>query len=132
MLKPLKETPLYDSLRVHYGNRSGSTVTTPNTSAFDNLKSIGFDLIWNDSLRVSSAKLYSERYTYLGKLGSGFDAHLQLNDPVPLIYAKVVTVTVWLSAHPMNAEALMDDNECKNVVRMNVFTGLYGEGLPRR
>ena len=126
VLKHLEEhTPFHDSLRVHYGNLFGSTVLTPNTSAFDNLRSIGFDLITNDSLRRSITKLYSERYTYLDKLESGFDGHLQMDDLGPHIYAKIILDTVWVSGHPINAEALMDDDPFKGVVRMNVFTRGY-------
>lgn len=126
VLKHLEErTPFHDSLRVHYGNLFGSTVLTPNTSAFDNLKSIGFDIVQNDSLRRSITKLYSERYTYLDKLESGFDAHLQLTDMGPHIYSKIIMDTVWVSGHPINAEALMDDYEFKGVIRMNVFVRAY-------
>ena len=126
VLKHLEErTPFHDSLRVHYGNLFGSTVLTPNTSAFDNLKSVGFDLIRNDSLRRSITKLYSERYTYLDKLESGFDGHLQMDDLGPHIYAKIIMDTVWVSGQPINAEVLMDDDAFKGVIRMNVFTRGY-------
>lgn len=126
VLKHLEDrTPFLDSLRVHYGNLFGSTVLTPNTSAFDNLRSIGFDLITNDSLRRSITKLYSERYTYLDKLESGFDGHLQMDDLGPHIYTKIIVDTIWVSGYPINAEALMDDDPFKGVVRMNVFIRGY-------
>ena len=126
VLKHLEErSPFHDSLRVHYGNLFGSTVLTPNIPALDNLKSIGFDLIQNDSLRRSITKLYSERYTYLNKLEQGYDSHLQLFDMGPHVYAKVVMDTVWKSGHPIDPAALMDDNAFKSVVRTNVFTRGY-------
>jgi len=126
VLKHLEErTPFHDSLRVHYGNLFGSTVLTPNTSAFDNLKSIGFDMVRNDSLRRSITKLYSERYTYLNKLETGYDMHLQMDDLGPHIHAKIIMDTVWVSGYPINAEALVDDDPFKGVVRMNVSTRGY-------
>ncbi|MBK9628108.1 MAG: hypothetical protein IPO56_10515 [Flavobacteriales bacterium] len=126
VLKHLEErTPFHDPLRVHYGNIFGSTVLTPNTSAFDNLKSIGFDLVKKDSLRRSITALYSERYTYLNKLETGYDAHLQSFDLGPQVYEKIVMDTVWKSGHPIDSMALMDDNAFKGVVRMNVFTRGY-------
>jgi len=126
VLKHLEErTPFHDSLRVHYGNLFGSTVLSANTSAFDNLRSIGFDLITNDSLRRSITRLYSERYTYLNKLEAGYDMHLQMDDLGPHIHAKIIMDTVWVSGYPINAEALMDDNAFKGVVRMNVFVRGY-------
>ncbi len=121
VLKHLEErTPFHDSLRVHYGNLWGNTVLTPNTSAFDNLKSLGFDLIRNDSLRRSITKLYSERYTYLDKVESGFDSSLQMDEMGPQIYTKIIMDTVWVSGYPINADALMDDVRFKGVVRMNL------------
>lgn len=137
VLKHLEErTPFHDSLRIHYGNLFGSTKLTANTSAFDNLRSIGFDLILNDSLRRSITSLYSERYTYLDKLEQGYDSHLQMDDMGPHIHAKVVMDTVWKSGYPIDPVLLMDDNAFKGVVRMNVFTrafmiGVY-QGLEQR
>ena len=113
--------PFHDSLRVHYGCLYGNTMLAPNTSAFDNLKSIGFDLIRNDSLRRSITALYSEHYAYLDKLERGYDGQLQMHDMGPQIYAKVVMDTVWTSGYPIDPAALMDDNAFKGVVRMNVF-----------
>ena len=130
VLKHLEErTPFHDSLRIHYGNLFGSTVLTANTSAFDNLRSIGFDLIRNDSLRRSITSLYSERYTYLDKLERGYDSHLQMVDIGPHIHAKVVMDTVWKSGYPIDPVLLMDDNAFKGVVRMNVFTRTYMIGV---
>lgn len=126
VLKHLEErTPFHDSLRIHYGNLFGSTVLTANTSAFDNLRSIGFDLIRNDSLRRGMTSLYSERYTYLDKLEQGFDSHLQMVDIGPHVYAKVVMDTEWKSGYPIDPVLLMEDNAFKGVVRMNVFTRGY-------
>jgi len=113
--------PFHDSLRVHYGCLYGNTMLAPNTSAFDNLKSIGFDLISKDSLRRSITALYAEHYAYLDKLEQGYDGHLQMHDMAPQIYAKVVMDTVWTSGYPIDPAALMDDNAFKGVVRMNVF-----------
>jgi hypothetical protein len=52
--------PFHDPLRVHFGCLYSNTTFAPNKSAFDNLKSIGFDLIRNDSLRRSITALYAE------------------------------------------------------------------------
>ena len=44
-----KKIPWHDSLANHFGNLYTHGISTYNTSAFENLKSIGFDLIRNDS-----------------------------------------------------------------------------------
>ncbi len=137
VLKHLTErTPLHDSLRVHYGSIFGNTTLTANTSAYDNLKSIGFNLIRNDSLRQMVTTLYSERYTYLRNLEFEADGKLQFDHILPQLMAKVVVDTLWESGQPIDPEALMDDASFKGLLRMNIFIrgfmiGQY-QGVERR
>src|SRR6056297_591846 len=46
-----------DSLKYHFGNTLGNFRFTANNSAWENLKSIGLDLISNDSTRSSLSNL---------------------------------------------------------------------------
>lgn len=114
-----QRTPFHDSLRYHYGNIMGTTQLTANSSAYDNLKSIGFDLIRNDSLRRSITELYSERYPFLSSMETNMDAHMQMQDMGPHMYEKLVVDTVWKSAYPIDLEALRNDNAFKGTLRMN-------------
>jgi hypothetical protein len=137
VLKHLEDrTPFHDSLRVHYGKLMGSTMLSMNTSAYDNLKSIGFDLIRNDSLRSAITGLYSERYRFVAMLEIEQDIHFQLGDLGPQLYEKVVMDTMWKSAHPIDVDALMDDNKFKGVLRMNKFNkgfmGTIYEGVEQQ
>lgn len=116
-----QRTPFHDSLRFHYGNIFGATQLTANSSAYDNLKSIGFDLIRNDSLRRSITELYAERYRFLLTTEVETDMRMQLRDMGPQIYHKLVMDTVWKSAYPIDLEALMDDNGFKGTLRMNYW-----------
>lgn len=126
VLKQLDDrTPFQDSLRTHYSNIFGSTQLTANTSAYDNLKSIGFNLIRNDSLRQMITTLYSERYTYLRNLEFEADGKLQFDHILPQLMAKVVVDNVWESGHPIDPEALMDDASFKGLLRMNIFIRGY-------
>jgi hypothetical protein len=113
--------PFHDSLRLHYGRLWGGTTQTMNTSAYDNLNSIGFDLIRNDSLRRSITVLYSERYPYLKKLESDFDNRIQMNEMLPQINAKIIIDTMWQSGYPIDIDALMDDDAFKGLLRNNMF-----------
>ena len=131
-----ERTPFHDSLRIHYGSIFGNTTLTANTSAYDNLKSIGFNLIRNDSLRQMITTLYSERYTYLHNLEFEADGKLQWDHILPEIFSKVVVDTVFVSGHPVDAEVLMDDTPFKGILRMNIFIrgwmiGQY-KGVERR
>jgi hypothetical protein len=114
-----QRTPFHDSLRYHYANLFGATQLTANTSAFDNLKSIGFDLISNDSLRRSITALYGERYKFLSTAEVEMDMSSQLQDLGPQMNRKLVVDELWESATPIDAGALMDDDEFKGTLRMN-------------
>ncbi|MCW5898559.1 MAG: hypothetical protein KIT10_04755 [Flavobacteriales bacterium] len=122
VLKHLTErTPFHDSLRVHYANLFGSTTLTANTSAYDNLKSIGIDLIRNDSLRRKMTALYSERYDYLKNLEFEADGRIQMDHILPQVHAKVLVDTMWVSGQPYDAVALMDDRTFQGALRTNLF-----------
>lgn len=126
VLKQLNDrTPFHDSLRTHYSNIFGNTQLTSNTSAYDNLKSIGFNLIRNDSLRQMITTLYSERYTYLRNLEFEADGKLQFDHILPELMAKVVVDTLWVSGQPIDPDALMDDAAFKGLLRMNMFIRGY-------
>jgi len=114
-----QRTPFHDSLRYHYSNLMGATQLTANSSAYDNLKSIGFNLIRNDSLRRAITELYSEKYTFLANSEIEMDIHMQLQDMGPQMHEKLVVDTVWRSAYPIDVNALMDDNLFKGTLRMN-------------
>lgn len=56
--------PYNDSLDLHFANLSSYRLHMPNTSAYDNLKSIGFSIISNDSIREKYQKLYIQNYFF--------------------------------------------------------------------
>ncbi|MEZ4739296.1 MAG: DUF6090 family protein [Flavobacteriales bacterium] len=106
VLKHLEDrTPFHDSLAGPLREPVREHGAHTQYIGLDNLKSIGFDLIRNDSLRRSITTLYSERYTYLNKVEQGFDSHLQPGRSGPHIYAKVVMDTVWKSGYPIDPVA---------------------------
>ncbi len=122
VLKQLSErTAFVDTMRVHYGNIWGNTTLTTNLAAYDNLKSIGFNLVRNDSLRLLITALYSNRYRYLHDVEMDADLKLQLEQGLPLIHENVVVDTVWVSGRPVDAEALMDNTSFKGFLRTNIF-----------
>ena len=122
VMKHLTErTPFHDSLKVHYAQIFGNTKQSVNSSAFENLKSSGFDLIQNDSLRRNISILYTEQLPVLEDQESGFDSSVQSQNLSNLIYGKVVMDTVWQSAYPLDPVALMDDEVFKGALRMNIF-----------
>ena len=137
VLKQLTDrTPFSDTLRVHYANLFGNTTLTANTSAYDNLKSIGFNLVRNDSLRQLITTLYSQRYPYVHDLEFEADGKIQFEHLLPEVHAKVVVDTMWVSGYPIDPEALMDDATFKGILRTSIFIRGYMlsvyQGLERR
>lgn len=110
-----------DTMCVHYATLFGTTQLVANTSAYDNLKSIGFYLIRTDSLRKTITALYSERYTYLRSMELDMDAPLQTGRMAAQIADKLTVDSMWVSARPVDPEALMGDHAFMGSLRMNVF-----------
>ncbi len=109
-----------DSVSVFYANIKGTTVQIKNTSAYDNLKSIGFDLISNDSLRRQITRLYSEKYEYLYHVEVIFDQAFQMNHIYPQVNAKIVQSESERYAHPLDPASLSKDNLFKETLQQNI------------
>jgi hypothetical protein len=120
--------PLSDTLKQHYGNVWGNFQLGENTAAWENLKSVGIDLISNDSLRSAVARLYSTRYQYLENLERGLDDRFQWDQLYPQILEHLNMDTMWVSASPVDHEALVDDREFREVLKMNIFFRKYMQG----
>jgi len=114
------KSALHDSLSYHFGNLHGNFMLTENTAAWENLKSVGFDLISNDILRSKIAKLYSTKYKYLESLEQRVDDGYQWNQMYPQILKNINVKKVWVSASPNDYEALQENREFKEVLKMNL------------
>lgn len=126
VLRVLEDSlPLNDSLKTHFANFVGTFQLTENTGAFDNLKSIGFDLIRNDSLRACITRLYSNRYAYLDNIEMEMGQPFQLNNLMPAYWNNFTTETFWKSAQPNDLGALAKDNHFKELLRFNIFFQRY-------
>jgi len=111
-----------DSMVLHYGRLLLHGVATLNTSAYDNLKSIGFDLISNDSIRIAVTKLYSLDITRLLKLEKEMLSDDQIHNIVPVVLKRVRINEPWWNSTPHDYDALMDDLEFQSVVRWKSVT----------
>ena len=109
-----------DSLRFHFGNVMGNFQLTENTSAWENLKSIGLDLISDDSLRNSLSNLYSTKYKYLENLESGADDTFQWDHLYPQVLKHITIDELWVSGEPRNYEEMLEDSSFLEVIKMNI------------
>lgn len=117
-----------DSMALHYGRLLIHGVATLNTSAYDNLKSIGFDLISNDSIRIALTKLYSLDITRMLKLEKEMLSDDQVHNIVPVVLKRVRINEPWWNSSPHDYEALMDDLEFQAVVRWKSVTNNHIAG----
>ena len=114
------QTPLNDSLNMHYGNLVYATTQRRNMAAYDHLKSRGIDLISNDSLRAHITKVYSERYYYIEKMELELDNPYQLNTVIPELNEKVKLDPESTFGTPLNLNSLNQDDGFKGMLRMNI------------
>lgn len=116
-----EKRPFHDSLRSHFGNIFGNFQLSENTASWENLKSVGLDLISNDSLRNRISYLYSTRYPYLENTEKGVDDAYQWDYFYPQILENINMESVWESARPDDYNALMENREFQEVLKMNLF-----------
>ncbi len=122
------KVPWQDSMSLHYGRLLLHGVATLNTSAYDNLKSIGFDLISNDSIRIALTSLYSLDITRLLKLEKEMLSDDQVHNIVPVVLKRLRINEPWWNSTPHDYEALKDDLEFQTVVRWKSVTNNHITG----
>jgi len=121
VLKHLNEEVIEnDSLNFYYGNILGNTAFVKNTSAYDNLKSIGLNLISNDSLRQQITRVYSEKYPYMHQIEISYDQEIQLTHIYPQLISKIKNSTSTESAFPIDLGELKKDNQFKEILNQNI------------
>ncbi|MEZ4739299.1 MAG: DUF6090 family protein [Flavobacteriales bacterium] len=120
--------PWQNSMSLHYGRILIHGVATLNTSAYDNLKSIGFDLIRNDSIRIAITKLYSLDITRLLKLEKEMLSEDQVHNILPVVLKRVRINRPWWDSTPHDYEGLMDDLEFQTAVRWKAVTNNHIAG----
>lgn len=113
------ETLDNDSLGFYYNNLTGYLIFNSNTSTFENLKSIGFDLISSDSLRRQITSLYSKDYPLIKHSTGIWDSNIQINLFYPQFTAHIVTNPNG-TAKPVNMEVLKNNNQFKEMLKLNI------------
>ncbi|MCW5898562.1 MAG: hypothetical protein KIT10_04770 [Flavobacteriales bacterium] len=129
VLKALQDrAALDDSLKHHFGNILGNYQISENTAAWENLKSVGIDLISDDSLRNAISALYSTKYAYVENVEKGLDDGYQWDHVYPQVLEHLNMEALWKAAMPVDHERLMDDRKFQEVLKMNLFIRRYMQG----
>jgi hypothetical protein len=98
-----------------------TTRTLPNTSAFENLKARGLEIISNDSLRQSITTLYSFTFANLMDFEKQDDHAFQYQVFVPEVSKALKIVAIWGNAEPINNKGIFENHEFKNALITNIF-----------
>lgn len=112
--------PWLDSMETHYARLNFGTLSRPVRSAYENFKSIGFDLITNDSLRSQINSLYEKQYPFIQGIEQEFQLPIRTTVVTPQLQKKVRTIKARDRAKPVNLELLFDDHEFQEAIRRNV------------
>jgi hypothetical protein len=116
--KHLKDELSYqDSIgHAYFRLRKGITFHK-NTSAYESIKSMGFDLIGDDELRTKITQLYSGRYEFIIKREDNLDSDIEINHFIPLIADNLITDLNNKTAKPFNHEELSKNHPFKELLK---------------
>mgnify|MGYP001818349976 CR=1 FL=1 len=108
--------PWNDSLAIHFGNLNIGSIFFENISSYESLKSLGIDLISNDSLRQQITHLYSVSYDYIASL-----EELSLKHTFEILNVSVAKL-LYMTA-PMHTYVPLDVSEMRasNEFRHNLM-----------
>ena len=121
ILKHIEEgLPYNDSLSIHFGQLQRTSTLVANTSAYENLKSIGFNLISNDSLRKRITNLYSAKYHYINSVHIGTNSRIVWEHLNPMLLNIVESNEVLVDATPTNYKSLQNNLAFKEVLRWHI------------
>lgn len=116
-----KEIAYSDSLQFHFGNLIFTTRTLPNSSAYENLKSRGLEIVSNDSLRQQITKLYSFTYHNLIDFEKQDDNSFQYEILMPEVSKAIEIIKVWEVGKPIDRQNIFDNIPLKNALTTNIL-----------
>ncbi|WP_276374327.1 DUF6090 family protein [Chryseolinea sp. H1M3-3] len=114
------QIPFHDSLQFYLANLLGNTRLLTNTSAYENLKSVGLDIISNDTLRTMITNLHSTKYGGLIGFERGVVEKFYIDQLLPYTRKQIRIVVMWERAYPFDTKNLMSDREFAELLRIYI------------
>ncbi|MCA0131613.1 DUF6090 family protein [Winogradskyella alexanderae] len=125
----INKRPYNDSLDIHFGNIQYNTQFTLNTGGYENLKSRGFEIISNDSLRKSIINIYDRWVDFIDDLGDmNNKVSLEQFNPSYKFYFKNFKRDLeglYVSFKPQDYEKLIQNNEFLKLIREQKYNNEY-------
>ena len=114
------ELPWHDTLGKHCAQLMGAGIFDTNPAAYESLKTIGIDLIGNDSLRQNITRVYTVVYTHV-KANEKMLFNFIFDELYPALSEHLHTIIPREMAVPVNLDALRQDNSFKEDLSMSIF-----------
>lgn len=111
--------PLSEDLKFHYAFLYGHGNFQPNTLGFENLKSVGVDIIKNKVLRKELAELYSYKYYSFVEDRRNVVKEYQMQQ-AEAINQNIKINLARESAEPINIEDLEKNTQFQNTLITNI------------
>ena len=105
-----------DSLSFSYANLAFYPFFIETTSAYDNLKSIGFEIIKNDSIKENIMFIYSLKYQWIDNLEDSHEIFHQTK-LFPLLIKHVIVDELGTSAKAINVSELEKNHQFKETLK---------------
>ena len=125
----INKRPYNDSLDIHFGNIQYNTQFTLNTGGYENLKSRGFEIISNDSLRKSIINIYDRWVDFIHDLGDmNNTVSLEQFNPRYKFYFKNFQRDLeglYVSFKPQDYEKLIQNNAFLKLIREQKYNNEY-------
>lgn len=109
-----------DSLNKYFSASLNITTTLAKTSAFEHLKSRGFQTITNDSLRAKIIAIYDIAYPHIHQSESRHE-DLYFNFLIHFNAKRFDSSNPYENIKPLNYQSLMQDHEYKYYLRILIF-----------
>lgn len=110
-----EDIPYNDSMAIHFGRMSYFTNFINNTSSYENMKSDGFNVITNDSLRFKIIKYYEHDSKLLKKVENEFINNNQNQFVKPFMMLNFNYNSMFNPAFPLNYSELIRNPELRNI-----------------
>ena len=122
------EGPWHDSLATHFVALTSGTVFFENISSYESLKSLGIDLISNDSIRLKMTHLYSVTYDYVNIMEERALTHIF--EVMNASMAKHLRMIEFPRCYfPLDASKLRLSNEFRHNLLSSITFNRYMLGL---
>jgi len=114
-----------DSLNFHLANLIFTTRTLVNSSAYENLKSRGLEIISDDSLRQTITTLYAFTFHNVIDFETQDDHKFQYESFIPEVSKALKIKTVWKDAELIDSKQLANNYQFKNTLLTNMMLREY-------